>query len=112
MAQKKAKRSTRKSPVKRARKTVAKAATSTKRAASKAVKTTGKSLKKAAANPKRTVRKAADNVHQTAGKARDLGQNVVQAGELLTEAADFVDSLAQRAKARTQKRGQSSRQRP
>ena len=76
---------------KRARRTVAKVATAMKKRA-----------QKVASNPRRTVRKAADNVHQTATRAREMGESVVTAGELLRGTADFVDSVAQRAKARAQ----------
>jgi hypothetical protein len=50
----------------------------------------------------RTVRQAAENVHNSAISARTLGDSVVTAGELLKETADFVDSMAMRAKIRTQ----------
>ena len=111
MPQKKTKRPARKGAAKRTVTRVRKAAGKASKSAKKTATAAAKKVKKAASNPKRTVRKAADNVHQTAGKARNLGQNVIQAGELLTETAEFVDSMAQRAKARTQQGGTRSRRR-
>ncbi len=81
-----------------------KTAASVKKAAKGTAKKAGgaaKSIKKAAANPRRTVRQAATNVHETARRARDVGETVTTAGEVLTQAADWVDSMAMRAKART-----------
>ncbi len=75
------------------RKTAAKASTK--------VKGVGKKVGKAAA----TVAKRASkiDVHKTATRAKEMGDSVVTAGELLKEAAGFVDSIAQRAKTRPKK---------
>ena len=73
----------------KAGKSVAKAAGGMKRKASAIV-----------SHPRRSLRQAADNVHKTAARAREMGEAVVTAGELLQEGADFVDSIAQRAKSR------------
>lgn len=98
----------RKSTAARARKTtttaakrIGSAAKKTRKRASKTLAGAGKRVKAVASNPRRTVRKAADNVHHTATRARDLGGSVITAGELIREAADFVDGIAQRAKTRT-----------
>ena len=65
-----------------------------------------KKVKKAASNPRRTIRQAAENVHITAGRAREFGESVVTAGQVLQETADFVDSMARRAKSRAGQRRQ------
>lgn len=83
-----------------------KATVAVKAGAAKAKRAVAKGAKRAkavASNPRAAVRKAATNVHQTATRARDLGKSVVTAGQLIEEAADFVDSVAQRAKRRTTK---------
>lgn len=69
-----------------------------KKAATKAAR----GVKKAAKNPKRTVKKAASNVHKTATRARNLGENLVTAGEVIKQTADVVDVLAQRASDRVE----------
>lgn len=76
---------------------------------SKASKTVGKRAAKIAANPRRAVRRAAANVHETAVRAHDVGESVVTAGQLIKGAADFVDTIAQRAKERTKKSSTRSR---
>ncbi|MBV8373998.1 MAG: hypothetical protein JO302_00675 [Candidatus Eremiobacteraeota bacterium] len=83
-------------------KTVTKGARKTAKVSAKAASDVTKQAKKIASNPRRTVRQAAENVQQTASRARTMGDSVVTAGELLKETADFVDSMATRAKARTQ----------
>ena len=83
-----------------ARKTTA----SAKKAVKGAVKAAGsgaKKVKKAVTHPRRTLRRAATNVHETAGRARDVGDTIITAGEVLKDVANFADSVAMRAKART-----------
>ncbi|MBV9719338.1 MAG: hypothetical protein JOZ77_08460 [Candidatus Eremiobacteraeota bacterium] len=90
---------------KKAAKGVGGAAKKAGKSAQKAVSGAAKRAKAVASNPRRTVRKAANNVHETAVRARDVGDSVVAAGELIRETADFVDSIAQRAKQRRERGG-------
>ena len=94
---------------KRGVKATAGGAGKTAKAAAKAASTLKKRATKIASNPRRTVRQAADNVHQTASRARAMGDSVVTAGELIKETAEFVDSMAVRAKSRAQQSGSQSR---
>jgi hypothetical protein len=66
-----------------------------------AAKTVTRGAKALASNPRRAVRKAAANVQDTAARARNLGESVETVGTLIQETADFVDSMARRAKSRT-----------
>ena len=92
-------------------KSAAKATAGARKAITKVASGVRKEASKVAANPRRTVRKAAENVHHTAGRARAMGESVVTAGELLKETADFVDSMAERAKSRSQQARGTSRKR-
>ena len=83
----------------------------TAKASAKVASTLKKRAVKVASNPRRTVGKAADNVQQTASRARAMGDSVVTAGELIKETADFVDSMAARAKSRVRKAGSQTRNR-
>lgn len=92
----------------KAKKTTRRVGTAVKKAARKARKRASGAaakVKKAASNPRRTVRQAADNVQDTATRARRLGESVSSAGEMIADAADFVDTMAQRIKSRTAKGG-------
>lgn len=88
--------------VRKAGKRVAKASKKTRKAASKAVTGVTRRVKAAASNPRRSISRAASNVHETASRASDIGDSVVTAGHLIKETAEFVDSLAGRAKSRAE----------
>jgi hypothetical protein len=46
--------------------------------------------------PKRRVKRAAANVHDVADRARELGDAVIQAGELIKVGANIADLVAER----------------
>jgi hypothetical protein len=52
--------------------------------------------KKAVGTPQRRIRKAASNVHDVADRARELGDAVIQAGELIKVGANIADMVADR----------------
>src|SRR5690349_1323851 len=97
--------------VKGAGKTAAKAGKRAGSAIGKAAAGVKKRVSKIASNPRKTVNRAATNVQVAAGRARQVGDSVVTAGEVLKETAEFVDSMAEKAKRGTQQRPRSRRSR-
>ena len=94
--------------LKKIAKRVGKAASPVKKAAKKATKATTRAVK----NPKRTVQKAAANVSHTAERARGVGDTLMTAGEMVKQTADLIDSVAQRAAARSKTKGNTPKRRP